>query len=434
MLMCGAMVIFWVWPVHGAFPALQAAKPPLASLAVAAVVWYFGNDPRRRAVDLRHPLTKALLAICVLAALSVPFGVYQGMSFWYLFKDLIPTLCFALLIGLSVRSFADIEWLTKVFLIGGGLFVLVSLSLGAGSSRLGAAAYYDPNDLATMLVCAMPMAIYALRDRSKIFRIVTLCLLGVFLYAHIRSGSRGGFLGLLAITVGLMVFLRGVRLQTKILALITGVVVLSVFAGDAYWERMRTILKPEEDYNRSGGAVSGRMEIWKRGMGYMFTHPLGVGVNGFSAAEGRSKTAQSLQARDIGFKWSAAHNSFVQIGAELGVLGLSCLLYALWLVARQLRRSVPRGVDPRFAPPATAYNQALQLAFLGFCSAGFFVSFAYSAILYFLFGIALGMFKLQRLVPEASPVASAPAVVTGPLRRSPPVGRRRLTPAVQRRG
>src|SRR5690606_15321749 len=126
-----------------------------------------------------------------------------------------------------------------------------------------------------------------------------------------------------------------------------GVVLLMTFGGETYWSLMKTMLNPSQDYNWAGGSETGRMEIWKRGVTYMAGNPLlGVGVRCFSVAEGTLSPQAAQQSIGIGFKWSTAHNSFVQIGAELGVGGLLlfCAMLAssfrqLWRIAR-LR---PRG-------------------------------------------------------------------------------------------
>jgi len=86
---------------------------------------------------------------------------------------------------------------------------------------------------------------------------------------------------------------------------------------------MHTIIKPEEDYNRT--AEEGRVKIWKRGIGYMMLHPVfGVGAANFPVAEGTISPLAGRTEVGLGVKWGAAHDSFVQIGAELGIPVCSC--------------------------------------------------------------------------------------------------------------
>src|SRR5207245_416927 len=147
--------------------------------------------------------------------------------------------------------------------------------------------------------------------------------------------------------------------------------------------------------NRTG--ETGRLQIWQRGIGYMFTHPvLGVGAYNFGVAEGTISPLARLQEYNIGVPWSAAHNSFVQVGAELGIPGLLLLLTAIASALATLRRAArakPRGpAGPRPPPPLA---QALMGSFIGFVVGGFFLSLAYSDMFYTLLGLAAGLGKVS---------------------------------------
>src|SRR3989442_13656065 len=102
------------------------------------------------------------------------------------------------------------------------------------------------------------------------------------------------------------------------------------------------------------------MEVWKRGIGYMLGRPLlGVGAQAFGVAEGTlAPEAVEREEYGKGFKWSTAHNAFVEIGAEIGVLGL--LLFGALLVGgfRGLARA-RRGPQREAAVLARALGGAL---------------------------------------------------------------------------
>src|SRR5204863_417492 len=123
------------------------------------------------------------------------------------------------------------------------------------------------------------------------------------------------------------------------------------------------------DYNWQ--SQEGRREIWFRGLGYMLDHPLvGIGINNFERAEGTisDKARRSFAGDPI--RWTAPHNSFVQVGAELGFPGLILWssLIILDLQAGGLERLVAdlaRRLDP-----ARFENQILALRFLGRNAAG----------------------------------------------------------------
>jgi len=86
------------------------------------------------------------------------------------------------------------------------------------------------------------------------------------------------------------------------------------------------------------------------------------------------------------FAWSAAHNPFIQVGAELGVLGLIAFVALLVKAFRTLSKV-------RRVPPAEAamLAQSLTACLVGFVVAGFFSSLAYAAYLYMLLGMIVGL-------------------------------------------
>jgi O-antigen ligase len=169
---------------------------------------------------------------------------------------------------------------------------------------------------------------------------------------------------------------------------------------------MATLRNPEQDYNWSGQSVEGRMEVWRRGVSYMISRPLfGVGMRNFSIAEGTlSEESRASEERGRGFKWSVAHNSFLEIGAETGVLGLGLfvgmLVFALRAMRRVRRRSRP---NDRAPSRQVLFAYTLTASLLGFIVAGSFVSAWYFSYLYMVLGMAIGLTKIHRMGQASVP-------------------------------
>ena len=156
-------------------------------------------------------------------------------------------------------------------------------------------------------------------------------------------------------------------------------------ASDQYWEQMQTITS-DSDYNHT--SESGRLQIWGRGIGYMLQNPvLGVGPDNFSTAEGTLSPLAKRQQYGVGVRWNAPHNSYVQIAAELGIPGF--LLYVAVIVSafRALGRAAP-------------LTSALTASLLGFVVGSFFLSLAYSEMLYTLVALAVGVRKVTCALPS----------------------------------
>lgn len=402
------LTLTYVWRIQDIYPILGSVKVPVLISLAALGVWLVDGHASRSMSRLRHPLARTATFILLWMVLSVPTSVFPGLSFSFITGDHIKTYLMMLMIIGSIRGFADVERLIVAQVVGAGLYcfqILTSYQVGA-NGRLGDLAYYDSNDLAMLIVGTLPLAIYFLRGDAKPWRrFVALVCVAVFVVAIVRSGSRGGFLGLVAVAIFLLLAFRAIPARVRFGAVAGGALMLSLVAGPRYWEMMGTLLHPENDYNWSGNNEVGRMAIWQRGMGYMMQQPItGVGVNAFPVAEGTLSAISERQALGIGLKWSAAHNSFVQIGAELGIPGLIAFVLLLWQWLRTAWRDgqAPARASPRERARA-ALGQAMAGSLLGYVVCGFFLSQAYSAFVYTMVAILVGMAATAESVGVPAP-------------------------------
>ncbi len=408
---CGVL-LGYVWRVQDLYPILATAKFSALVLVAAVGLLLAAGPPNGVWRRFRHPCVKLAAFIAALMVLSVPASLWPGLSFRFITSDHVKTLLMVALVIASVRAFVDVERLAMVTLGGAALFSALTLTrFGVGmGGRLGNLVYYDANDLGMLLVCSLPLTLYFVRcGRGLVVRLGGGFAAWLFLMTIVRTGSRGAFVGLLLVALYLLFSFSAVRTSVR-LAWSTAIVAGFVAVGDpAYWSSMQTLLNPKADYNWSGQSDAGRMEVWKRGMGYMLRRPLtGVGVQAFGVAEGTISPLAGRQDLGIGVKWSAAHNSFVQIAAELGLGGIVAfvaLLVAAWRALRRIDRP-RRGRAPPGRPEATM-AQALRAGLVGYMAAGFFLSQAYSAYLYALIGMIVGFASVAG--PVVVPAAGAPA-------------------------
>jgi O-antigen ligase len=281
------------------------------------------------------------------------------------------------------------------------------------------------------MVMTLPLVLLVLQTSKGRGRLVALFGLGLIAACIVKTSSRGAFMGGACVGIALLLFLPGVSIVKRISALAAIIVTMVIFAPPGYWEaQKKVILDPKSDYNWD--AVDGRRKIAKRGIGYMMHYPaFGIGINNFEMAEGTiSEYAQSVAGTNIGVKWSAPHNSWVEAGAETGIPGLA--IWGLLIVGSsvsllKLRKRMPRewakssGSDPeaRFLYLSTLY---VPISFLGFMVAATFVSFAWSDQSYILPALAMGIHLAYQDKMRGTQVQTAPA------QRVQMRGRRQLRP------
>lgn len=382
--------------VHQLFPALELFHPALV-LGVGAIALYlFDHSETRQSRDVFVASTKYVVILLAWTALSVPGALVASHSFDLLVNNFVKTVLMYFIIAGSIRDTRDVERLAATYLASATLYAFVVITrfdLGAGQSwRLGHLYYYDANDFATFAVTALPFGLYFLHAaRRSLTRALAALSLAILTLAFVYTGSRGGFLAIVAVALFIVARYTGVAVRWKLL---TTALVAAVFlstASDQYWKQMSTIFS-DADYNHTEEA--GRMQIWSRGVGYMLDNPVfGVGAQNFQSAEGMLSPFAHRQQLGLGVRWNAAHNTFVQVGAELGLPGLVifvCIIGSAFRVLSRARRVGAGTPDARH----TQLSQALTAALIGFVVGAFFLSLAYSEMFYALIALAVGFAKV----------------------------------------
>jgi O-antigen ligase len=404
LLICVAgLVATAVGRLHMAIPGLSSLRPVLV-LGVATVALYLLDaTPARRLHPLFRGPVPALCALAAWMALGIPTALvgYRTLSFVLGF---LKTVLIFLVVAGAVRHVRDVErlaWAYFASAAGYAAVVVTQFELGAGAWRLSNLMTYDANDFAILVVTALPLGVASILrpGRVPLWRAADACGLVLLAVTFVWAGSRGGFLALIVSGAYFLARYRGVGLPAKLASVVAVGAVVAVVAGPQFWSQMQTILRPEADYNVTG--TTGRLQIWKRGLGYMVDRPfLGVGANNFGPAEGTLSSMSRLQEYGIGVRWSAPHNAFVQVGAETGLPGLAfytAFLVLTFVTLSRARRSVALAEADEESARAQGLADSLATALVGFVVGSFFLSLAYASMVYVLAALALGLEKTTAL-------------------------------------
>ncbi|HET9986308.1 MAG TPA: O-antigen ligase family protein [Longimicrobiales bacterium] len=394
------MLLTYVWRFQQLYGWLAKFHPVELSTGLAALLLLATGGVARLRSILGTPVFLGALFLLVQMVLSIPGGVYPGLSLSFLLRDHIKTFMLLLFVALAVRSPADARRLALAHVVGALAYsrAVLAHAPAVADVRLQTLIYYDANDYAMLLVCTLPFAFYFIAPPRRLrVRLLAAGVVGYFIYGIIRSGSRGGFLGVLTVLAALLAS-SAIPWRQRLVGVVGVLGLLNVLAGAGYWTNMKTLLHPSEDYNWAGNSQSGRMEVWKRGIGYMLDRPvLGVGANAFFVAEGKFSPLARQHIASRGFKWSAPHNSFVQVGAELGLIGLFGFIALLVVAARAARRLGGRPWDwLREHPREAAFGQTILISLAGYVVCGFFLTQAYSAFMHTIYGMLIGLTACAR--------------------------------------
>mgnify|MGYP001275452004 CR=1 FL=1 len=380
--------------IHQHFGFIAAFRPALL-LVVFATGSAVLNPKSLNASSLLHTwYGRLIVGMGVFACISTPFGISLGAAALFIITDYSKTLVFACLVLVAMRGVRDLYTFAWAYVIATGVLVWMAIflfrlsSAGSKTARLGNLYSWDANDLGVVLLVGLGFTLLTFQTSRRFGRIVSgVVLLGIGVTIA-RTGSRGALLGLVAAGIALLVMLKSVPLAKRVGFVAATATALVLFAPHGYWEQMKTIVSPTDDYNWS--STDGRKQIALRGLGYMLSYPVfGLGINNFGKAECFESEKALNHVYGTGIRCTAPHNSYVQAGAELGIPGLVLWMLLVFGGIRGmlvLRRRLPaawsRGtMEERFLSLAPMY---LAVSMVGFAVSSAFVSFAWLDPVYYL--------------------------------------------------
>jgi hypothetical protein len=430
-LLLFALTILTVSRVHQHYPLLMKARPAL--LLVIGTTAYAYLNPRYLTTTnvLKSWPMKLVTLLGVLACCSAVFGISLGRTASFILDNYIKVLVYAFLLAVAIRWASDLYTFVWAYVIGCAILAYFSLFVfgitkasNNDVARLAHLYTYDANDLGVIMIIGLPLTLLLMTCSQGIKRLMLLATLGGIAATIARSGSRGAFIGFVAVAAAAMLLANSVSAGRRVSILVGTFIALALGAPTGYWKQMSTVMSPKEDYNYS--TRDGRKALAERGVGYMMQYPVfGLGMDNFSRAECTISPKLVELDRSGPIRCTAPHNSYVQAGSELGFPGLLAWIALVvggvvcgFSLRRRLPRTWRRGTDAeRFMYGATTY---FPLAMIGFAVTAFFVSFAWMEPLYILSAFTTGLYTALRQHSVAH--AGVPASGGLPASTAPPRG------------
>lgn len=370
---------------------------PLSKIlgAICVIGLIAGLSGRRR---MKIPLAlKFLLLLFAQMILSIPFAYWRGGAFAMVFQYFAKGVIVAFLISLLVDTLPQLRKL--LFVQTAAVSFMTFASLAAHhmvADRLAGATggiFENSNDLAINLAVNLPFCFaFFIRARGGLRKMAWLAAVMAMLLAILLTYSRSGFLALL---LGGMVLLwefgvKGRRFYLLALAAFL-VIMMFAFAPHNYSIRLESIFLGHIPGAIDRGSKEARTELLETSVHLMMQHPLfGIGPGNFPTFSGGG--------------WKVAHNTYAQMGAEVGIPAL--ILFLLVLGA---------GLNNLFVAQKSAlYKSSLEFRiFIGgliasmaaYMLGAFFADTAYNLFPYFLVAYTCAARRIAEL-EAAKPAAS----------------------------
>jgi len=392
------------------FPGIFGPLPLAKIIALVTPLVYLLSKMGRGERFLIWPLElKMAVLIGVLGLVLAPIAASSQDSFDVLFDVYFKILIvFSLLISLTdtrgrLRSLIVLiliccSWLALDSIIS---FLTGEVSKTFDGNKLKdtfVGIFSNPNDRATIFAMMMPLAIACGLIRRGLTGLLFLALGGIFAVGVIASFSRAGMLGLIA-TAGFLIWKVGRR--KRWVRWVAGLMLIAFLAVAAPGGLGDRFFHPSKDKRES---AEDRERVLKRAAILSLRHSaIGLGMGNFHT---------------YSFKELRAHNSYLEIAAELGFIGLLAYLIMLITPIRSLVRIERRPYDLNEQSEREIYylSIGLQGTFLAYSICSFFSSIQYSWFIYHPIVFAIALRRITQFEAQAEEESSDTrlAIVTEP--------------------
>ena len=342
----------------------------------------------------RAPFKPLNIGVPMVAFISVAvLSVVQGCHLWAGLTRLMFFLSLFLIPFVLVQLIDDKKWVkTAVGVMVASSIVLITLALveaffvyrgfsamitgghrlaGGVTGRLYGGPHPFALDLNTYLPFVLLLAAASGRWKSLVLILLGSCLmLGIFF-----SGAMAGWLGAIGSLV-VLVLVGFARDRQKIVlgvfrrlvpVMVVGGILVGVFVPtglrEARIERFMTIIKLQGAHALGTRTTGVRVPVWAAYKRMFYEHPLlGVGL-GSAPVEYHKYMVAKLGAPGKEFTHHG-YNVFVDIGAEMGILGLCAFVWFIIAYARQALRFLGLIEDPFLANMLLASSAACVAVFI----------------------------------------------------------------------
>jgi putative inorganic carbon (hco3(-)) transporter len=317
------------------FKVVVVPTTPLEVLALLTIALYVAGRWRTRSLrpirtDLEIPTALLLIAGVIAIAVSPDhigaIGIYRAyfiepVALFYVAVDLLRkqddfcTLLAGFAIGTTVFAVLNLG----AWAIALATMKLADIDLGNAPKAL----YTSPNSVAMFLEPAVTVAAgFALYSGNRRDRTVALVCLPFLLASLVATLSRGGFLTLAVLALVVVLTMRRLRLKVGLLGALAvgGFLVLQIpFVA----RRMAHQFDPSYPYN----TFEGRLEIWRDTLHMLRDHPIfGAGLRAYAIVM-RPYVTTPTRLPEL-----YAHDIFLSMWAELGLLGLAAFAVLLGML------------------------------------------------------------------------------------------------------
>ncbi len=326
------------------YPALGAIRFELLAAVIVSISIFLSKKRFTNASPFVNELNKPLWILFVVGMISVPQSLFVDFSWEYGGYNLLKMVIFYVMVVCSINDEKDLRLVLLSFSLVTAWIAyepVVNYLNGIVSThkygdiaigRFGAAAGHVA--LSNTINQGIPIIYFqALMEKNKVIKSIFIAILVLLVLGVIFTKSRGGFVGLVIISAGLIYFSKK---RAKAFAIAAAIFIfLLPLSGDMYLDRISTIA----DGIHGSRSTSDRYLGLVNGISMGIKRPImGVGIGCYP------------KARKYYFNyyfWS--HNLYGELFGELGLCSIFWFywIYAIFKKSVELKKKIIRKEDDK---------------------------------------------------------------------------------------
>ena len=347
---------------------------------------------------------KILIALFVQMLLCIPTAFWRGGAYDIVVNRFSKGVIVALLIPLVVTGIKELRRLLYIQAASITLVTFASIiahhTIDGRLIGIQKGILENPNDLAINIAINFPLCMGFLFDAKKGLAKL-LWILGLFciLSGVVATYSRSGMIAM-TITGLICLWEFGIKGKRPLLLAATAIcgvlAVAALVASPRYLHRIASlVVAPDPSVIGTGtmeshgeSSLEARTQLLKDSLRLMVQHPIfGIGPGMFPVVTG---------------EWRVAHNTYTELGAETGILGLILFVSLLIAVGRRIRKV--RNLPGYAADPGIRlWASALWAGLAGYAAGALTASTEYTLFPYFMVGYICALYQIASKPAERTP-------------------------------
>jgi probable O-glycosylation ligase (exosortase A-associated) len=334
-----------------------------------------------------HGIFIFLMAVSIFYAVNTHYAYQSTVGMFTIFLvGVLPT----------VAYLNSVHRISRFYRAWIGLFVFLSIMTILHDGHGPGGFLLDENDMALALNMAIPYAFYLNKSpaMSSFWKMICLGAMLLMVLAVVATSSRGGFLGLAAVILGL-VFFSQKRIKNFLLLVLLAATSL-LFVPDSYLEEVESI-SDQTDSTRLH-----RFYFWGLGWDMFVDNPvLGVGAANYPWTNRRYELKRPNYDQET-TRWAggrSVHSLYFQLLSETGLVGVFLYVSLGFMMYRRMKAVAEDAdgvLDGDLGMEVRLIAKAIQVSMFGLLVSGAFISVLHYPHYWYLNGFSLAIYLVYK--------------------------------------